>query len=152
MDYNKLLKKFDTYYGYILNNNSKKFTKVVSGNNKKEIFNFLKKYTNKKFNDTKIELYNVVLIKIKKVEYNPNQPIKMVFGPIKLEIDFFEITKRFAIKTNNFENRNNHLFYTIKFLENNKISKKHFKKMIQLAINNKLEKRLLAPKTIDQLI
>ena len=73
----------------------------------------------------------------------------MVFGPIKIEINFFELSKRGAIKTNKFEKRNNHLFYTIPYLEKNKISKKDFKKIAQLAFDDKLEKRLLAPKTID---
>ena len=56
----------------------------------------------------------------------------------------------FKIKTNEFELRNNHLYYTLPYLEKNKISTKDFKKIVQLAIDNKLEKRLLAPKTIDQ--
>ena len=40
--------------------------------------------------------YNIVtlvLLKIKQVPYNPKQPIKMVFGPIKVEINFFGADK-----------------------------------------------------------
>ena len=49
------------------------------------------------------------------------------------------------------EKRNNHLFYTNSFLEKNKISKKDLLKIVQLASENKLEKRLLAPKIIEQI-
>ena len=75
----------------------------------------------------------------------------MIFGPIKVEINFFQITNRGAIKTNKFETRNNHLFYTIEHLEKNNIKLSDFKKIIKLAIDDKLEKRLLAPKTINQI-
>ena len=61
------------------------------------------------------------------------------------------MTNRGAIKTNKFETRNNHLFYTIEHLEKNNIKLSDFKKIIKLAIDDKLEKRLLAPKTINQI-
>ena len=76
----------------------------------------------------------------------------MIFGPIKVDINFFELSKRGAIKTNKYETRNNHLFYTTEYLDNNNISKKDFKKIVNMASDNKLEKRLLAPKTIEQII
>lgn len=144
MDITKVLKKINKYYLYVVKNNKVKF--IDSQNNKSELFKILKNKYQKNYSD-----YSIVLIKIKKVDFNPKQPIKMVFGPIKLEIDFFQFTERGAIKMNQFEKRNNHLFYTIEFLEKNKISKSQFKKIINLALNNKLEKRLLAPKTIDQI-
>ena len=75
----------------------------------------------------------------------------MIFGPIKVEIKFFLYSERGAIITNKYEKRNNHLFYTEEFLEKNNISKKNFKKIVEMAIENKLEKRLLAPKTIEQI-
>ena len=129
-----------------------KISLILKNSNKKEIFiDFKKKYLTK----IKKENYNIVtlvLIKIKQVPYNPKQPIKMVFGPIKVEINFFELSKRGAVKSNKLEARNNHLFYTIKYLEKNNISTKDFKKIVQLAIDNKLEKRLLAPKTIEQIL
>jgi hypothetical protein len=76
----------------------------------------------------------------------------MVFGPVKVEIDFFEFTKRKAITSNKNEKRNNHLFYTEEYLQDNKISKKDLLKIVDLAVNDKLEKRFLAPKTINQII
>jgi len=149
MDYTKVLKKINTYYLFLKKNN--KISLILKNSNKKEIFiDFKNKYLDK----VKKEDYNIVnliLLKIKQVPYNPQQPIKMIFGPIKVEITFFELSKRGAIKVNQFETRNNHLFYTIKYLEQSKISTKDFKKIVQLAIDNKLEKRLLAPKTIEQI-
>ena len=146
MNIDKIIKKINKYYLFINYNNKIKL--ILNNSNKKEIFldfkrNYLKKIKN--FQDL-----TIILFKIKKVNYNPNQPIKMVFGPVKIEINFFELTKRGAIKTNNFEKRNNHLFYTLDYLEKNKkISITDLKKVATLAFENKLEKRLLAPKTID---
>ena len=138
-----MYKNVNKYYLYIRSKKKIKF--FDSHNNKKEIFINLKK--NIKLNPD----FEIILITIKKVKYNPKQPIKMIFGPIKVEINFFQITNRGAIKTNKFETRNNHLFYTIEHLEKNNIKLNDFKKIIKLAIDDKLEKRLLAPKTINQI-
>ena len=138
-----MYKNVNKYYLYIRSKKKIKF--FDSHNNKKEIFINLKKNIKLKSD------FEIILITIKKVKYNPKQPIKMIFGPIKVEINFFKITNRGAIKTNKFETRNNHLFYTIEHLEKNNIKLSDFKKIIKLAINDKLEKRLLAPKTINQI-
>ena len=107
MDYTKVLKKINTYYLFLKKNN--KISLILKNSNKKEIFiDFKNKYLDK----VKKEDYNIVnliLLKIKQVPYNPQQPIKMIFGPIKVEITFFELSKRGAIKVNQFETRNNHL-------------------------------------------
>ena len=138
-----MYKNVNKYYLYIRSKKKIKF--FDSHNNKKEIFINLKKNIKLKSD------FEIILITIKKVKYNPKQPIKMIFGPIKVEINFFQITSRGAIKTNKFETRNNHLFYTNEYLEKNNIKLSDFKKIIKLAINDKLEKRLLAPKTINQI-
>ena len=144
MNNDNVLKKFEKYYLFIKKNS--KLLIFNNNSNKKLLFDsFKNKYINN------YDGLNLILLKIYKVKYNPKQPIKMIFGPIKVEINFFELSKRGAIKTNKYETRNNHLFYTTEYLDNNKISKKDFKKIVTLAIDNKLEKRLLAPKTIDQL-
>jgi len=138
-----MYKNVNKYYLYIRSKKKIKF--FDSHNNKKEIFINLKKNIKLKSD------FEIILITIKKVKYNPKQPIKMIFGPIKVEINFFQITNRGAIKTNKFETRNNHLFYTNEYLEKNNIKLSDFKKIIKLAIDDKLEKRLLAPKTINQI-
>lgn len=145
----KKLSNISRYYVYLLNIENKKIKFIDHKNNKKELFLKVKE---KVINKKDIENYNIVLLKIKKVVFNKNQPIKMVFGPVKVEIDFFEFTKRKAITSNKNEKRNNHLFYTEEYLQDNKISKKDLLKIVDLAVNGKLEKRFLAPKTINQII
>ena len=90
----KKLSNVSKYYVYLLNIKNKKIKFIDHKNNKKELFLKVKE---KVLNKKDIENYNIVLLKIKKVVFNKNQPIKMVFGPIKVEIDFFEFTKRKAI-------------------------------------------------------
>lgn len=150
MNYNDKLKKIEKYYLFIKKDSKISF--IGNNSNKKEIFNYFKNKYLSKISKSKYDNINLILLKIKKVAYNPKQPIKMVFGPIKIEINFFELSKRGAIKTNKYETRNNHLFYTTKYLDKHKISKKDFRKIVSLAIDNKLEKRLLAPKTIEQIL
>ena len=149
MNYNKILKKIEKYYLFVFYKN--KITFIGKNSNKKEIFINLKKNKNfKKLHDN-FDKVDIILLKISKIDFNPKQKIKMVFGPIKVDINFFILSKRGAIKTNQHETRNNHLFYTIEYLEKHKISKEDFPKIINLAVNNKLEKRLLAPKLITQI-
>tara|TARA_B100000161_G_scaffold244514_1_gene198849 strand:+ start:902 stop:1363 length:462 start_codon:yes stop_codon:yes gene_type:complete len=152
MKIENLLKKINKYYIFVNNVKKNKVSLVGTNSNKKEIFDNLKIKLEKKVNQKNYSDFSIILVKITKVKYNSEQPIKMVFGPIKVEINFFELSKRCAIKTNKYESRNNHLFYTLKYLEKNKIKTKDFKKIVQLAISNKLEKRLLAPKTIEQIL
>ena len=136
---------------YLYSYNKKKIKLINSNNNKKElILESKKKYFSGIVKD-KRENITIVILKIKKVKFNENQPIKMIFGPIKVEINFYQLSKRGSIKENKYETRNNHIFYTKKFLEKKKILKKDLKKIVDFAINNKLEKRLLAPKVIDQI-
>ena len=142
------------------NSNIEKIKFVNTMSNKKDILKDLKNFLKKKLkNDNIINKHKIVLFKFEKVNYNPNQPIKMVFGPIKISIDFYEITKRFSIKKNYDEKKDNYLFLPKEWIETNIKKndfsdfsfKKYFKKMILLAYQNKLESRLLAPKTIYQL-
>ena len=135
---------------YIFVQKKERLSLIDKNNNKKEIFSILKNKLKKKINKNNFSDYTIILLKIKSVKYDENQPIKMIFGPVKVEINFFELSERGAIKTNKYETRNNHLFYTTKFLEKNKIKQNEFKKIVEMAVKNKLEKRLLAPKVIEQ--
>ena len=149
MNIDKQIKKFDKYYMFVSYKNKFKF--VGNSNSKVEIFkNFKKKYLEKINKKYYLET-NLILLKLTKVEFDPNKKIKLIAGPVKIDIVFFDLSKRGAVKENPKEKRNNHLFYTPKFLEKNKISKKHFKLIVEKAFNNKLEKKLLAPKTIEQI-
>ena len=145
----KIPSNINKYYIFI--KKKEKLSLIAKNNNKKEIFDILKNKLKNKINKENNSNYSVILLKLKNVKYDINQPIKMIFGPIKVEINFFELSPKGAIKTNKYETRNNHLFFTTKFLDNNKIKQTDLKKIVELAINNKLEKRLLAPKVIEQI-
>jgi len=138
------------YYIYIINKNLNK--KIFSSNSKKEVISEFKIYIKK--HSKKISKYpsDCILLKIQKVKYNEKQPIKMVYGPIKVSISFFTITRRLSIKPND-DKRATHLFLTTEFLDKFKlpIIIKYFKKIVEYAYLDKLEKRLLAPKTIKQI-
>ena len=150
MDINKILKKYTKYYLYI-KKSDKKVKLVSNSNNKNEMIKNFKSNYLKKIKKESYNLYSLILIKIKKVNYNQNAKIKLVTGPIKVDVSIFYISNRGAIKSNPLEKRNNHLFYTLKFLKKNKLSKKHFKLIADKAYQDKLEKRILAPKTIEQI-
>ena len=141
----------DKYYVYLLKKSDSSIKRITNSNTKTEALKLSKEYIKSKNNNN--DLYDCVLIKYEKIKYNENQPIKMVYGPVKITVSFYKITKRQSIKENKDDNRNNHLFITKKFLEkNNKnIIIKYLKKIVEYASKNKLEKRLLAPKTIDQI-
>lgn len=152
------------YYFYLLKKN--KIIKLLSSNNKNEVIKNMKEYLGSKTFNSQIDPneYQCILLKVQNVKYDENQPIKMVFGPIKISINYYFLTKRLSIKNNKDDKRNNHLFLTKIFVEEKinpflsndlKLEKRilpYFKKIIDLSIFDKLEKRLLAPKTIDQII
>lgn len=146
----KQLKKLSKYFLFIIYKN--KVKSVGYDNNKSLLFkNFKEKYL-KKIKKDDYNQISLSLIKISKVKFNPNSKIKLISGPVKIDVTFYFLSNRGAIKTDPKEKRNNHLFYTIEFLEKNKISKKHFSKIVDFASKNKLEKRTLAPKTINQIL
>lgn len=156
----------DKYFFYLIITNNNTIIKFIEKtNNKNEVIRKLKKNEIiKKAIETKLFHYDkakIGIIKLENVNYTESngstKPIKMIFGPIKLSLEFLSFNERFTIYVNKFEKNNNHLFLTNDFLK--KIGKlnfiklrKYFKKMIKFAIEQKLEKRLLAPKIIDQLI
>lgn len=131
-----------------------KISFIGKNNTIKEIFNNFKEKI-KNYSKEKIKNISggeLILLKVKNVKFNPDQPIKMVFGPVKVEIIFYKITERGRVYQDKYERRNNHLFYTIEYLKKNKIKNNDLKKIVTLAINDKLEKRLLAPKIINQIL
>ena len=123
----------------------KKYKIIDKGNNKKELFKNIKKKLNKK----KIKDQTSFTLLILQNNKNKNSISKT--GPIKVNIVFYKITKRGALKVNESDKRTNLIFYTKNFLEKNKIKNNDLRKIVKLAFNNKLEKRLFAPKLINQI-
>ena len=129
----------------------KKKFKIIGKNNNlqtliketKEIINKNKKY----FLEQKI-----ILLKLTKNNVTKKKSkLKIETGPIKVDIIFYMISKRFAIKIDPYEDRNNLLFYTEKYLEKYKILQKDLQKIGKAAFKKKLETRLMAPKLINQI-
>lgn len=128
---------------------SKKFKIISKNNNLKNII----KETKTKINKNKKFINNtIILLRLTKNIINTqNSLLKIKTGPVKVEIIFYIITKRFAIKIKDDDNRNNFLFYTQKYLEKYKILQKDLQKIAKAAFNKKLETRLMAPKLINQI-
>lgn len=124
---------------------NKKFKIIDKNNNKTEIF----KNANKKLNKKKLTENTDFILLI--LEKNKNKNSLAKTGPVKINILFFKTTKRGAIKIDKKDKRNNLLFYTEDYLKKNKIRSKDLKKVAKAAFINKLEKRLFAPKLINQI-
>ena len=124
---------------------NKKFKIINKNNIKTKIF----KNTNKKLNKKKLTENTDFILLI--LEKNKNNNSLAKTGPVKINILFFKTTKRGAIKIDKKDKRNNLLFYTEDYLKKNKIKSKDLKKVAKAAFNNKLEKRLFAPKLINQI-
>ena len=129
----------------------KKKFKIIGKNNNlqtliketKEIINKNKKY----FIEQKI-----ILLKLTKNNVTKKKSkLKIETGPIKVDIIFYMISKRFAIKIDPYEDRNNLLFYTEKYLKKHRILQKDLQKIGKAAFKKKLETRLMAPKLINQI-
>ena len=85
------------------------------------------------------------MLTLEKTNWTPETiiPINMLGGPVKILFNF----------VNNEEDKRNVFFLFIdnKYLKKNNINDDDLFKVAQLAINDKLEKRLLAPKLISDL-
>ncbi len=157
------------YYIYLVKGEST-IKNIAKSNNKKDIINEFKKFLKlKEFQSLdSIQSIKCILLKIEKVKWDPSktQAIKMVYGPIKISINYLNITKRYSLSINKNEKRNNHIFLTDEFIKkemresnefpgfkpnNIKKMEKYLKKIVEYSNLDKLEKKLLAPKTIDQI-
>lgn len=141
------------YKYYLIYPNHKKFITLGKNNNKSELFKLTK--TKIKKNLKKYAVKDIILLRLKIVkEYKPILKSKkklIKIGPIKVEVIYYQITKRGNIKMDKFEKRGDMLFYTEKYLDKKGILIKDLKRIVKASINNKLQKKLLAPKFIDQI-
>ena len=134
------------YYMFKLNKEKNKTTLISKANSKKEILNTLKQ--NKIEND-------IILIKLEKTKWTPTTkiPVNMLSGPIKVFFSFYTVDIKKKIRHNKEDPRTvQFLFYTYDYYLKHKIKIDDLKKLSKLAFANKLEKRLLAPKLITQIL
>lgn len=129
-----------------LNKKKNKITLIIKANSKKEIMNTSKQI--------KIE-NDIILIKLEKTKWTPTTkiPANMLSGPIKVLFSFYTINIKKKIRENKEDPRTvQFLFYTYDYYLKHKIKTDDLKKLSKLAFGNKLEKRLLAPKLITQIL
>lgn len=102
----------------------------------------------------KIEDQYVVKLKIKKVskkllKENEESKIKLIGGPIKIDIIFYQIENLKLKKLVNFP-LNNNIYITEKYLSNHNITDSILKKITIITLNKKLNKKLFSINTIDK--
>jgi hypothetical protein len=134
------------YYMFKLNKEKNKITLISKANSKKEILNTSKQH--------KIE-NDIILIKLEKTKWTPTTkiPANMLSGPIKVFFSFYTVNIKNKIRENKEDPRTvQFLFYTYDYYLKHKIKIDDLKKLSKLAFANKLEKRLLAPKLITQIL
>jgi hypothetical protein len=137
------------YYMFKLNKEKNKIILISKANSKKEI----NEKINEKIKNT-LENY-IILIKLEKTKWTPTTkiPANMLSGPIKVYFSFYTIDIKKKIRHNKEDPRTvQFLFYTYDYYLKHKIKIDDLKKLSKLAFANKLEKRLLAPKLITQIL
>lgn len=102
----------------------------------------------------KIEDQYVVKLKIKKVskkllKENEESKIKLIGGPIKIDIIFYQIENLKLKKLVNFP-LNNNIYITEKYLSNHNITDSILKKITIITLNKKLNKKLFSINIIDK--
>ena len=138
---------FDKYI-YILTTLKK--TKILTrGNNDTKTIDEANKIINE-IGD-KIEDQYVIKLKIKKVskkllKENEESKIKLIGGPIKIDIIFYEIKNLKLKKLDDFILNNNI------YIEKEDLKDNIYKKICLLTINKKLSKKLFVINSIDQFI
>lgn len=137
-------------YKYYFINPYKKFNIISKSDNSTNLL----KETKLKIKNMKLSEDNVI-IKLKisknKDKVDAKSKLKLKSGPIRVDIIIFNITKRKSIKKAEYDKRTNFLFYTEKYLKENGLKEKDFKRIAKAAFLDKLEKKLIAPKLINQI-
>ena len=123
-----------------------KVSKIISGNTKKEL--------NEKLKDKKISIESeVLLMKFEKAtdfRLTTKSTISLG-GPIKVTFSFYTVSSKGKLKKKEDPRAIQLVYYTLEYYLKNKINSGDLIKLALLTFQNKLEKRLLAPKLITQI-
>jgi len=146
-DWNKIKIK-NKYSFFKFNLLANKVSSLSKGESKKEL-NKNTKGKKLKSND-EVVLLKFTLMK----DWSPDTKISinMLGGPIKITFSFYEVTDKGKLKKKEDKRAIQFVYYTFDFYQKNKIKSKHLKKLVLMAFKNSLEKRLLAPKLITQIV
>jgi hypothetical protein len=146
-DWNKIKIK-NKYSFFKFNLLANKVSSLSKGDSKKEL--------NKNTKGKKLKSNEeVVLLKFTLMkDWSPDTKISinMLGGPIKITFSFYEVTDKGKLKKKEDKRAIQFVYYTFDFYQKNKIKSKHLKKLVLMAFKNSLEKRLLAPKLITQIV
>jgi hypothetical protein len=134
------------YFIFKYNKQTNKLSAITNGNTIPDIKKTIK---GKKINIAD----EILLMTLKKTDWTPNNkiPINMLGGPIKITFKFYEITEKGKLVLKEDSRDLNFLYYTYDYYLKHKIKLSDLKKVALLCFQNKLEKRLLAPKLITQI-
>jgi hypothetical protein len=153
LKYKYFIYKYDT---------EKKKIKTIS--HSKKMSELKQKIVGKKINP-KNEIILLKLTKYKKYKHNPEKKsmLNKLVGPIKINIKIFEVSENQVLKPKYEKTLNRKgeqepdkrnaqfLFMSLDYYNKKGINKDDLKKVALLGIQNKLEKRPLAPKFIDNI-
>lgn len=148
MEYIKIKQK---YIFFKFNLIKTEVSKIVSANTKKELQDKMK--------GKKIDSDNeILLMKFeKKKEFSlTSKSTNSLGGPIKVTFSFYELSPKGTTSSGSLKKKEDPraiqlVYYTLDYYLKNKINSEDLLKLALLAFQNKLEKRLLAPKLITQI-
>jgi len=144
MDDIKIKNKYIFFKFNLIN---EKVSKIVASNSKKEL--------NQKIKGKNISNdSHILLMKFeKKTDFSlTSKSSSSLGGPIKVTFSFYELSSKGILKKKEDPRAIQLVYYTLDYYLKNKIKSKDLLKLALLAFQNKLEKRLLAPKLITQII
>ena len=129
----------------------KKIGIVESSNDYHDALNNVKTYVAKKSNKYSLATVKLSLVSQEHLKENEKALIKFVGGPIRVDIEFFNITNG-DLTSDIYDTRSNKLFITQKFLDNSSITPHLIKTIVCGAYRNKLSHKLMVLNTIDKLL
>ena len=105
-----------------------------------------------KFINKEIMLMHLEKIPSTYIKGDKNSSLKLLGGPIVVDITVYKIDKKGNLFIDENEDRNNKVFFTDDYLtKNEKIKKKDLEKIANYAIAGKIKRKLLSVFTIDTL-
>ena len=92
--------------------------------------------------------------KIKNSTYEDSKTAKLtsIGGPILIYLDFYQVNSKGKLVRNEKESRNDTIYITENFLDNNKLKNSHLKLIANNAFYSRLSKTILSINTIDKLL
>tara|TARA_B100001287_G_C22464481_1_gene426660 strand:- start:17 stop:484 length:468 start_codon:yes stop_codon:yes gene_type:complete len=142
-------------YHYLIVIN-KKVATLSSGNNsidtKKKCLDIIKKKLESLKNMSIVKLTLKKITK-KEIDGDKKSSLKSIGGPLLMKINVYEINSKGKLKMNDYEDRNNGLYITDKYLKKNtKISKKNIQKIAYKVINRKINNDFLVINLIEKIL